>query len=150
MNALALHEAWPPHLESLLAGVPGDVGPAWYRQQWHCGRLAVLRWGPPLAPADVWLLVRIEAASADPAAARVLVVVAAIGEAAPPPGGHFPAVMPRLEDLAAAHGCGCLRIHTHRPGLVRRLVATGWQISRHPSETILTRELAPELVQVAA
>lgn len=47
-------------------------------------------------------------------------------------------ITPILEDIAAANGCKCFRIHTMRTGLVEKLLGQGWFVS----EIVLRKEIS--------
>ena len=49
----------------------------------------------------------------------------------------IPEVLPTLEEFAVENGCDFVRVHTRRPGLVRRLTAAGYDAG----ETVLRKRV---------
>lgn len=124
---------WPPQLDRLLARIPGDCPPAWYRAEWEAGRLELLAFGCPDQD-RAFLLWRKELA---PDGRDELVMVAGVGPAIAGP-AIAPELLAAIEDHGRAQRCATVRLHTQRPGVVARCFEAGW----HQAEVIMRKGLA--------
>jgi len=126
---------WSPDVAADMARLPEcdpTVSPDWFRAQVEAGGLKVLTAENEDGEHVGTLLVRTEAGDLG----KEFVIVAAAG-------GYegvdlTAAILPTLERLAREGGCCTVRVHTMRPGLVRKLGRMGYATS----EIVMRRVIA--------
>ena len=110
---------WGEQVAAELSLIREETPVSWYEAEFKSGNLTGLEVYYEKYRIGV-VLFRIEGSE--------MVVVAGAGRAY---GDIIAAVFPRLEEIAKFAGCASIRLHTNRPGMVKKSERQGWKLSEY-------------------